>query len=143
MVVRTDTNNLSPLAFHKSLGKRIPINCTATGYAYLTTLAPPERSALTRVLLDVPTAGTKPADVHHCDRPRVYDGVACNDSCWAEHRDYSALSAPISVDGRTLGCLTMGFPTRAMRGLAALRKYGDTLRSTVQSIVANISRRNA
>jgi IclR family mhp operon transcriptional activator len=143
MVVRTDTNARSPLAFHRSLGKRMPIVSTATGYAYLTTLPQPERHALIRVLRGTETADAGPAAMAAGTQcPTVYDGLACNDGgCWAEHRDYSAISAPIVVDGRTVGCLTMGFPTRAMRGLKALRDYGDAMRSTVRSIVANISRR--
>jgi IclR family transcriptional regulator, mhp operon transcriptional activator len=144
MVVRTDTNTMSPLAFHRSHGKRMPIASTATGYAYLTTLAQSERRALMRVLLDAGTADVTLAKTRsNSDCPRVHDGLACNDGCWAEHRDYSAISAPIVVNGRTFGCLTMGFPTRAMRGLMALREYGDTLRSTAQSIVVNIRQRAA
>jgi IclR family mhp operon transcriptional activator len=142
MVVRTDTNDRSPLAFHRSLGKRIPIANSATGYAYLATLPQPERHALMCALCGTATTETGPAtNSAGVDRPKIYDGLACNDGCWAEHRDYSAISAPIMVNGRTVGCLTMGFPTRAMRGFKALREYGDAMRSTVHSIVANISRR--
>lgn len=138
IVSRLENYHLSPLAFHRTtLGYRFPFHATATGRAYISACAPDERRELLRI--SCAPSMRSGADIKLLERrvvARVIDGFGVNDGGWSAFANFSAIALPLYLERRVVGCLTMGFPRRAMSSGQAIDRFGDRLRSEVERIGA-------
>ena len=138
MVSRLENHHLSPLAFHRTtLGQCFPFHASATGRAYLAACTPEQRRELLRSNCS-PKMRTGPY-VDLLERriaAQVLDGFGINDNDWGTFADFSAIALPLFIERRAAGCLTMGFPRRAMNSRQAIDRFGDRVRSAADRIGA-------
>lgn len=138
MVSQLENHHLSPLAFHRTtLGHCFPFHVSATGRAYIAACAPEQRRELLRSNCS-PKMRTK-TYVNLLERriaAQVLDGFGVNDNGWGAFANFSAIALPLYIERRVVGCLTMGFPCRAMSSRQAVDRFGDRIRSEAERIGA-------
>jgi IclR family mhp operon transcriptional activator len=138
MVSRLENHHLSPLAFHRTtIGQSFPFHASATGRAYIAACAPEQRRELLRSNC-APNIRTK-TYVSLLERriaTQVLDGFGVNDNDWGQFANFSAIALPLFIEHRLAGCLTMGFPLRAMNSRQAIDRFGDRIRSEADRIGA-------
>jgi IclR family mhp operon transcriptional activator len=146
LIIRETNRRFSSLSFHRNtVGKKLPLLCTAMGKAYFAWCSDEERRLLVRLMIankDEHSAQVRnPSYVNQLVEKTRSDGVAVNDGEWVEEPHVAAIALPIHHGTKLLGCLNVVFLKRVLPVKEATSRYLPALRAAVYKIEAGCSRK--
>ena len=142
MQVRESTHRFSPLSIHQNIvGRRFPMLETASGQAHLTFCPEAEREELRRVL----KLSTHPTN-HLARSAKKVDSILQNTrkkgyavSIKAPAIRVTELSAPIRINSRVLGCLSLIFFTATYKPEEAASEYLPRMQAAIKQIEGSLA----
>ncbi len=142
MEIRESTHSISPYSVnHGMVGRQIPILETAGGRTLLAFLPEDERNRILDVLGEM-TGTARPFVLRDGSLDAILDRVREQGVGFRSHDfvdETQSISAPIWFDGQVFACLTIIWPSAAMRFDRAVSLYKDELLETAEAISCDLS----